>query len=151
MAGVKTGRGRGNLGARERLGHTREKGTPHTFLHAQIPPSPSPFNPWPHRLLNYFWVILEVLAILLAILWKPGMSKVQQFKNFIYWLYTLWNSYIDKDQTPDLNVHSFCFVFVFFFCRIVRIVQEMTWPAYWCPMLPLMEKMSHQHFCYHQE
>ena len=36
------------------------------------------------KLLNYFLVILEVLTILSAISWKPGMSKVQQSKNFIY-------------------------------------------------------------------
>ena len=29
------------------------------------------------KLLNYFLVILEVLTILSAISWKPGMSKVQ--------------------------------------------------------------------------
>ena len=45
MASVERGRGRGNLGAREHVGHTREKDTPHMLSHAQIPPSPSPFKP----------------------------------------------------------------------------------------------------------
>ena len=42
MAGVKRGRGRGNLGARERVGRVREKGAPHALVRPN-PPFPFPF------------------------------------------------------------------------------------------------------------